>query len=101
MRGLTQAALGRRLGLSFQQIQKYESGRSRVAASLLWRIADALAVDLTFFFSGLSENLANSPGEALTKRHAEVLRALDRMSLKARSAFANLAVAVAEEGKDD
>ncbi len=49
-RGLTQADLARALGLTFQQIQKYESGANRISASKLWEAALFLEVDLGGFF---------------------------------------------------
>lgn len=48
--GMTQTALAERLGLTFQQVQKYERGTNRVAASRLYRIAVILEVPLSFFF---------------------------------------------------
>jgi transcriptional regulator with XRE-family HTH domain len=55
MRGLSQTALGRRLGLSFQQIQKYESGANRVGASRLWTLSNELKVPLDSFFEGIDD----------------------------------------------
>ena len=51
--GMTQPQLAERVGIKFQQIQKYETGANRVSASRLWDIADALDVDISFFFEGL------------------------------------------------
>jgi transcriptional regulator with XRE-family HTH domain len=51
-RGLSQTELGSLLGITFQQIQKYEKGANRVAAGRLERIAEALDVPITFFYSG-------------------------------------------------
>merc|ERR1712173_401979 len=42
--GMTQQQLAERVGIKFQQIQKYETGANRVSASRLWDIADALDV---------------------------------------------------------
>ncbi len=57
--GMTQQQLAESVGIKFQQIQKYETGANRVSASRLWDIADALDVDVSFFFEGLaSENPA-------------------------------------------
>jgi len=53
--GMTQQQLAERVGIKFQQIQKYETGANRVSASRLWDIADALEVPVSFFFSGLEE----------------------------------------------
>jgi transcriptional regulator with XRE-family HTH domain len=48
--GLTQAALGEKLGVTFQQIQKYESGVNRVSAARLFEICDVLDVSLASMF---------------------------------------------------
>jgi transcriptional regulator with XRE-family HTH domain len=51
--GMTQQQLAEKVGIKFQQIQKYETGANRVSASRLWDIADSLDVDVSFFFEGL------------------------------------------------
>ena len=51
--GMTQQQLAERVGIKFQQIQKYETGANRVSASRLWDISDALEVPVSFFFEGL------------------------------------------------
>jgi transcriptional regulator with XRE-family HTH domain len=51
--GMTQQKLAESVGIKFQQIQKYETGANRVSASRLWDIADALDLDVAFFFEGL------------------------------------------------
>ena len=51
--GMTQQQLAEKIGIKFQQVQKYETGMNRVSASRLWDIADALAVGIVFFFDGL------------------------------------------------
>lgn len=53
--GMTQQRLAELVGIKFQQIQKYETGANRVSASRLWDIADALGVNVSFFFDGLKE----------------------------------------------
>jgi len=55
MMGMTQQQLAEKVGIKFQQIQKYETGMNRVSASRLWDISDALDVPVSFFFEGLSE----------------------------------------------
>lgn len=54
--GMSQEALGERLGVSFQQVQKYERGSNRVSASRLYFLADALGVPVSYFFEGLDES---------------------------------------------
>lgn len=53
-RGASQEWLARKLGISFQQIQKYERGSNRVSASKLFEVAGALAVPISYFFEGLA-----------------------------------------------
>lgn len=50
MLGISQETLGQKIGLTFQQIQKYEKGTNRVGASRLADIAGALDVPVSFFF---------------------------------------------------
>lgn len=54
-KGLSQTALANAVGVTFQQIQKYEKGVNRISASMLYGIARALAVSLTAFFDGLPD----------------------------------------------
>ena len=51
--GMTQQQLAEKVGIKFQQIQKYETGANRVSASRLWDIAEALEVSVSFFFEGI------------------------------------------------
>jgi transcriptional regulator with XRE-family HTH domain len=61
---MTQQQLAEKVGIKFQQIQKYETGANRVSASRLWDIADALDVTVSFFFEGLDEEAtAGSQGQ--------------------------------------
>ncbi|MFZ5962912.1 helix-turn-helix domain-containing protein [Thalassococcus sp. BH17M4-6] len=55
---MTQQQLAERVGIKFQQIQKYETGANRVSASRLWDIAEALDVPVSFFFEGIEEKVA-------------------------------------------
>lgn len=50
--GMTQTQLADQLGLTFQQVQKYEKGTNRVGSSRLARIAEVLGVQISFFFEG-------------------------------------------------
>ncbi|WP_299406465.1 helix-turn-helix transcriptional regulator [uncultured Roseobacter sp.] len=64
--GMTQQKLAECVGIKFQQIQKYETGANRVSASRLWDIADALEVDVAFFFEGLkSETDVEAASESI------------------------------------
>lgn len=52
-RGLSQSGLADGIGLTFQQVQKYEKGTNRVSAGRLQKIADMLNIPVTFFYSGM------------------------------------------------
>jgi transcriptional regulator with XRE-family HTH domain len=54
-RGMAQTELADHLGVSFQQVQKYEKGTNRISAGRLEQIAEALGVQVTFFY-GLTDN---------------------------------------------
>lgn len=51
--GMSQGDLGAKLEVTFQQIQKYEKGTNRIGASRLFELADALNVEVGYFFEGL------------------------------------------------
>ena len=81
MLGMSQTTLAEGLGLTFQQVQKYERGTNRIGASRLQQIAHVLQVPVSFFFEGLplpsdasseegafiDDFLATSDGLSLTK----------------------------------
>jgi transcriptional regulator with XRE-family HTH domain len=54
--GISQEQLSYALGLTFQQVQKYENGQNRVSASKLWDIARKLEVGVEWFFEGLESD---------------------------------------------
>ena len=53
--GVSQEKLAEELGLTFQQVQKYERGANRVSASKLYEIARALSSPVSYFFDGLTD----------------------------------------------
>jgi transcriptional regulator with XRE-family HTH domain len=65
-RGLSQTALANQLGVTFQQVQKYEKGVNRVGAGRLTKIAEVLGVPVSTFFSGkeVLEGEASKEGDA-------------------------------------
>ena len=79
--GTTQQQLAERVGIKFQQVQKYETGMNRVSASRLWDIASALEVPIAYFFDGMGQAAeteragSDMPTDLLTDREAlELLR---------------------------
>jgi transcriptional regulator with XRE-family HTH domain len=81
--GLSQERLAAGIGLTFQQLQKYESGFNRVSASRLHQLAHLLGVDAPYFFDGLGSGTAADGGDTdlLTKRETlEFVRGFNRIS---------------------
>ena len=77
MVGVTQQQLAERVGIKFQQIQKYETGMNRISASRLWDIAHALNAPVSFFFEGLegaggeaAAAAGGMPGDVMADREA-------------------------------
>lgn len=58
---MSQERLGDELGVTFQQVQKYERGTNRVGAGRLWVLARVLDVPVSFFYEGVAETMAQ-PG---------------------------------------
>jgi transcriptional regulator with XRE-family HTH domain len=95
--GMSQKKLGDALGLTFQQIQKYEKGTNRIGASRLQHIASIQQVPISFFFEGapgssytlnegqspafVSDFLATSDGLALTKAYMSIKNTKLRRSI--------------------
>src|SRR3978361_1097047 len=70
--GISQTTLGRHLGITFQQIQKYERGANRIGASRLHQISETLGIPVALLFDDLpgskrsgTDNLMNEFGEFL------------------------------------
>ena len=57
--GYSQQFMARKLGLTFQQVQKYEKGCNRVGASRLWDISKVLKVPMDFFFEDMDKSVEN------------------------------------------
>lgn len=80
MLGLSQTQLGKELGVTFQQVQKYERGTNRIGSSRLFRIATALDVPVSYFFEGADIGEASasvaveaSDGNAFEKQETQEL----------------------------
>ena len=54
--GMSQTDLGRKIGVTFQQIQKYEKGSNKIVASKLFNLAKQMDVPIFYFFDGLDDN---------------------------------------------
>ncbi len=67
MIGMSQEDLGKHVGVTFQQIQKYEKGRDRIAVSRLWQFSLILGQPISWFFEGIGER-KRKVGDLLAKR---------------------------------
>jgi transcriptional regulator with XRE-family HTH domain len=100
MLGISQEKLGDALGITFQQVQKYEKGTNRISASRLQHISHVLQVPIPFFFEGLpsgsgkanklpdapfpsyvSDFLATSDGLSLTRAYTQITNQKLRRSI--------------------
>jgi len=59
--GMSQQKLGEAIGLTFQQVQKYERGSNRISASRLFQLTRVLDVPLSFFFDDMAPDVASAP----------------------------------------
>ncbi len=110
MVGMSQEKLGEHLGITFQQIQKYEKGTNRIGASRLQQISIVLGVPVAFFFEGaptvgpegegfseeqspayVSDFLATSDGLTLTRNFMRISDA------RVRRRIVDLVIAIAGE----
>jgi transcriptional regulator with XRE-family HTH domain len=64
-RGLSQAELGNLIGVSFQQVQKYEKGATRVAAGRLQRLAEVLQTPINFFYAAITAKRQNDDTDSV------------------------------------
>jgi transcriptional regulator with XRE-family HTH domain len=69
--GMNQETLANALGLTFQQVQKYEGGANRVSASRLSAMSDILGVPISFFFGDLQLNTSGTPEERESRERIE------------------------------
>lgn len=72
--GVSQDQLADNLGLTFQQVQKYERGANRISASKLFRIAEILNVDVSYFFDGLPDPIEGMGSDGTPMRVQEVMQ---------------------------
>jgi len=97
---MTQQQLAQRVGIKFQQIQKYETGTNRISASRLWDIAEALEVPVAFFFEGYAEPMYdanNAQGDPLSDKEAlDLVRAYYTIPETQRRSLFDLARVLSE-----
>jgi transcriptional regulator with XRE-family HTH domain len=107
--GYNQSDLGRALGLTFQQVQKYEKGANRISSSKLWDIACFFKVDIGYFFLGLDqgEGLAEDGTPAFdhefpsTRNSIEIARLAPRLSTRQQKLALDLIQSLLEQVRPD
>ena len=75
--GMSQTELAGLIGVRFQQVQKYENGTNRVAASRLWQISDALGVTIAALFEDIP-----AVGTAEMQTPCEITQLFDQLSIE-------------------
>lgn len=115
--GMSQEAIGKMVGVTFQQIQKYERGINRMGSSRLYSFSKALGVPISYFFEGFDDYSAQQSEEGLAAAEPatpafvhdaannrdvfEVMRAFSQIKSPAvRKRIIDLVKAMAAEDKD-
>jgi transcriptional regulator with XRE-family HTH domain len=85
---MSQSELGKKLKVTFQQVQKYERGTNRVGASRLFELAKALDVPVAFFFEGLDDSGASQLNKSDSETLYDFIASPDGLALA--SAFSEI-----------
>lgn len=108
--GYNQSDLGKALGLTFQQIQKYEKGTNRISSSKLWDISQFFKVDVSYFFEGLGQGeigfgeggaLAFDHGYPSTRYSIEIARLAPQLSSRQQRLALELIRLLSERSETD
>ena len=101
--GMTQQQLARELGVTFQQLQKYEQGTNRVSGNRIAALAKALEVPVSYFFEQTADEMEAVKGSLLdTRGSISLLRAYAGIKEQSqRAALVNVARALVGEGPLD
>ncbi|MBO5997957.1 MAG: helix-turn-helix transcriptional regulator [Alphaproteobacteria bacterium] len=92
LKGLSQEKLGEALGLTFQQVQKYEKGLNRIGASRLWDISQVLETPIALFYEGITDetgnlsprHLQNGSSDGFADKLAQIAEQIDKDPLNRR-----------------
>ncbi len=97
--GMSQEELGKHVGLTFQQIQKYENGMNRIAASRLWRFSLILGRPISWFFEGIGERKRKVDDRLVKRETLQLVRYLSACDPDVRKHLAAMINAVAGKAK--
>lgn len=79
LKGISQEKLAEELGLTFQQVQKYEKGVNRVGAGRLWKLAGIMGVPVTWFYEGLDQHVDGGGIPAMSAEAVKLAREFDAL----------------------
>ena len=94
--GMSQSELAEQLDITFQQLQKYESGSNRMSASRIWQASRVLGVQVSFFFDGLGEEADPATSILNTRAGLELVRDYESCPQNVRDFASRLAKAAME-----
>jgi transcriptional regulator with XRE-family HTH domain len=101
-RGLTQEQLAEALDVSYQQVQKYETGANRISAGRIFQIARKLGVEVGYFFDGLGEGEDAAPPLEHGGRQRSAIELVRKFAQiedpEVRAAIAGLVKTIVERG---
>ncbi len=97
--GMSQEELGKHVGVTFQQFQKYENGMNRIAASRLWVISLVLGRPISWFFEGISERKRKGDDLLAKRETLQLVRYLSACDPDVQKHLAAMINAVAGKAK--
>ena len=97
--GMSETELGKRVGLSFQQIQKYEKGMNRIGASRLWRFSLILGRPISWFFEGIGKRKRKGDDLLAKRETLQLVRYLSACDPDVQKHLAAMINAVAGKAK--
>ncbi len=100
MRGMSQESVARAMGLTFQQLQKYELGKNRISASRLYQLSTIFGVTPLAFFDGLSVP-EEQESLSLGREHVSLIRYYNSAPKAARRTCLDMLRAATPAGGDD
>lgn len=99
--GLTQEDIAKALALSYQQVQKYETGANRVSAGRLYQIAGLLQVPVENFFKGVEAPAVPLPHGGINRGDISFAKNFQRIrSAKARAVVVTMVAAIADQDEE-
>jgi transcriptional regulator with XRE-family HTH domain len=97
--GLSQSELAERLGITFQQLQKYETAANRISASRLWQASKVLEVPVSYFFTGLDGEVDPAAEILSTRAGLELVRDFEGCAEEVQGFVSRLCAATVEDIK--